>query len=88
MYAKQITIQNKSGLHARPAADFVNQAGKFKSSIGVQRVGGGAVADGKSIIMLLALGLTQGEIVTLSADGEDEKEAVEALAQVMANFRT
>lgn len=88
MYSKQITIQNKSGLHARPAADFVSQAGKFKSQIAIQRVGEESKADGKSIIMLLALGLAQGEEVILSADGEDEKEAVETLAQVLANCRT
>ena len=88
MYSKQITIQNRSGLHARPAADFVSQAGKFKAKIGVQRAGEDVVADGKSIIMLLAMGLAQGEGVILSADGEDEKEAVEALAEVLANCRT
>ena len=88
MYSKQITIQNKSGLHARPAADFVSQAGKFESRIGIQRVGEESKADGKSIIMLLALGLAQGEEVIPPADGEDEKEAVETLAQVLANCRT
>ena len=85
MYSKQITIQNKSGLHARPAADFVSQAGKFKSQIGIQRVGEESKADGKSIIMLLALGLAQGEEVILSADGEDEKEAVEALIELISS---
>ena len=47
MYAKQITIQSRSGLHARPAADFVSQAGKFKSQIGIQRAGEASRADGK-----------------------------------------
>ena len=45
MYSKQLTIQNKSGLHARPAADVVSQAGKFKSQIGIQRVGVESKAD-------------------------------------------
>ena len=85
MYANQITIQSKSGLHARPAADFVSQAGKFKSQIGIQRAGEASRADGKSIIMLLALCLAQGEEVILSADGEDEEEAVETLARILTD---
>ncbi len=88
MYSKQITIQNKSELHARPATDFISQAGKFKSQIVIQRVGEESKADGKSIIMLLELGLAQGEEIILSADGEDEKKAVETLAEVLANCRT
>ena len=88
MYSKQITIQNKSELHARPATDFISQAGKFKAQIVIQRVGEESKADGKSIIMLLELGLAQGEEIILSADGEDEKKAVETLAEVLANCRT
>ena len=79
MYQKEITIKNESGLHARPASEFVNLAGTFRSRIELQRAGE-EVCNAKSIIMLLSLGLAQGERAILTACGEDEKEAVEALA--------
>lgn len=87
MYSKQVKIVNKTGLHARPASDFVSQAAKFKSKIELQRVGEEDKFNGKSIIMLLALGLAQGEEAVLSADGEDERDAVEALASLIANLK-
>lgn len=80
MYQKEITIKNESGLHARPASEFVNLAGTFRSRIELQRAGEEEVCNAKSIIMLLSLGLAQGERAILTACGEDEKEAVEALA--------
>lgn len=86
MYSKQVVIKNRCGLHARPAADFVSRAGKFRAGITIQRVGEACGADGKSIIMLLALGLAQGEEVILSADGVDEKEAVETLAGILTEY--
>ena len=87
MYSKQIKIQNKTGRHARPASEFVSQAGKFKSKIELQRVGEEDKYNAKSIIMLLSLGLAQGEEAVLYADGEDEKEAVETLADLIASFK-
>lgn len=65
---------------------FVNLAGTFKSRIELQRLGGEDRYNAKSIIMLLSLGLEQGERALLSAEGEDEKEAVEALAELAAGF--
>lgn len=87
MYSKEITVVNATGLHARPASAFVTLAGKFKSNIYIQRVGDGKKSNGKSIIMLMTLGLAQGEKATIFAEGEDEKEAVEALADLVANMK-
>lgn len=87
MYSKQIKIVNRTGLHARPASEFVSQAGKFKSKIELQRVGEEDRFNGKSIIMLLALGLAQGEEAVLYANGEDEQEAVETLAALVAGLQ-
>lgn len=87
MYSKEITVVNATGLHARPASDFVGLAGKFKSRIELQRAGDEAKYNAKSIIMLLSLGLAQGEQATLSAAGEDEIEAVTALAELIANMK-
>ena len=86
MYAKEFTIQNRTGLHARPASDFVALAATFRSKIELSRAGETDRYNGKSIIMLLTLGLMQGERATLSAEGEDEREAVEALLALVAGF--
>jgi phosphocarrier protein HPr len=87
MYSKEITVVNATGLHARPASDFVTLAGKFKSSIYIQRSGEDRKYNGKSMVMLMTLGLAQGESATLYAEGADEKEAVDALADLVANTK-
>lgn len=86
MYTREIEVKNETGLHARPASMFVNLAGTFKSKIELQRLGEEDRYNAKSIIMLLSLGLEQGEKALLSAEGEDEKEAVNALAELAAGF--
>lgn len=86
MYTKQISIQNRTGLHARPASDFVGLAGRFQSKIELSRVGEEDKYNAKSIVMLLTLGLEKGEDAILSAEGADEREAVEALAEFVANL--
>lgn len=87
MYSKEITVVNATGLHARPASDFVTLAGKIKSSIHIQRSDEERKYNGKSMVMLMTLGLAQGESATIYAEGEDEKEAVEALADLVANMK-
>ena len=87
MYSKEITVVNATGLHARPASDFVTLAGKFKSSIHIQRSDEERKYNGKSMVMLMTLGLAQGESATIYAEGEDEKEAVESLADLVANTK-
>lgn len=87
MYSKEITVVNATGLHARPASDFVTLAGKFKSSIHIQRSDEERKYNGKSMVMLMTLGLAQSESATIYAEGEDEKEAVESLADLVANMK-
>lgn len=85
MQIKKVIILNKSGLHARPAADFVGAAGKFKSRISIRRVGAeGEEVNAKSIVMLLSLALAQGEEAELIAKGDDEEAAVEQLSALIA----
>ncbi len=82
MYSKRTVIANATGLHARPASDFIAEAGKFTAKIKIARADSPDEDDtvnAKSIINVLSLGLCQGEEVELSADGPDEKEAVETL---------
>ncbi len=78
-----ITIRNQVGLHARPAAVFVKTAKGFKSRIVV--VKGERKADAKSILNVLALGVGPGSDVTLSAEGEDEAQAIAALKDLIEN---
>ena len=79
MYSRKTVIKNRTGLHARPASDFIAAAGKFKSKITIKRVGDEDEANAKSIVMLLSLGLGQGTEIELAARGEDEIDAVDAL---------
>lgn len=84
MYSKKAIIKNRTGLHARPASDFVSAAGRFKNTkITIKRAGEDDEANAKSIVMLLSLGLAQGEEIELTAKGEEEVEAVDALVELI-----
>ncbi|GEA14477.1 MAG: phosphocarrier protein HPr [Moorella sp. (in: firmicutes)] len=86
MIKKELIITNETGLHARPATLFVQTAQAFKSKIGITK--GQKQADAKSILAVMSLGITKGTSITLWAEGEDEKEAIEALERlVKSNFR-
>ncbi|WP_297290039.1 HPr family phosphocarrier protein [uncultured Flavonifractor sp.] len=87
MYSREITVVNETGLHARPASDFVKLAGTFQSKIELRRLGDQDTYNAKSIIMLMSMGLAEGETAILSAEGQDEKEAVDALAELVANLK-
>ena len=86
MYAKTTEIKNKTGLHARPASDFVSKAKQFKSDIFIQKLGDPAhpnKVNAKSIVLVLTLALSQGQLAEVSASGEDEVEAVDALIHLI-----
>jgi phosphocarrier protein len=72
-----VTIRNRLGLHARAAARFVHVASRYRSRITVTR--DGRSMDGKSILGILLLAASQGARLELTADGEDEVSALEAL---------
>jgi len=84
MFKKTVIIKNKTGLHARPASRFVQTASKFKCNI--KLIKDEKSIDAKSIIEVLSMGINQGSKVTISADGEDEKEAVNTLAELVEQF--
>lgn len=71
------TIENKTGIHARPASVFVQKASSFKSKI--QLKAKGKTVDAKSILMIMSMGLVKGTEITIVADGPDEADAVAAL---------
>jgi len=83
MYARTVMIQNRTGLHARPASEFVALAAQFQSKITIRPVNEEDDINAKSIMLLLALGLGQGDEVVLTAKGEDETAAVDALVTLI-----
>jgi phosphocarrier protein len=78
---RDVRITNRLGLHARAAARFVHTANRFRSRISALR--DGRTMDGKSILGILLLAASQGSTLTLEADGEDEKEALDALVRLV-----
>jgi len=80
---KELTVKNKSGLHARPAALFVQVANKFDSRITVKR--DEEEVNGKSIMGILMLGAEKGSMIIIEADGEDAQAALEELEKIITN---
>lgn len=80
MIEVEVNITNKLGLHARPAALLVKTAARFKSDVFIAR--DSQVVNGKSIMGVMMLAAENGAKLTISANGEDEKSAVEALQQL------
>ncbi len=81
MKRKEVEIRNKLGLHARPASLVVKLAGKFESEI--QLIKEDTEINAKSILGVMMLAAGPGQRVTITADGNDEHEAVDALASLI-----
>ncbi len=80
---KELVVKNKSGLHARPAALFVQIANKFDSDIKIIKED--QEVNGKSIMGILMLAAERGAKLTLIAEGEDAQKAVEELSEILLN---
>ena len=78
---KELTVTNKLGLHARPAAMFVQLAGKYSAEITVKK--GKEKVNGKSIMGIMMLAAGQGSKLTITARGEDAEEAVQGLERLL-----
>lgn len=76
-----LEIVNKAGLHARAAALFVQAAGRFRARVVVEK--DGETVNGKSIMGVMMLAATVGSIVTITAEGPDEVEAIAALSELI-----
>ncbi|MDO4543165.1 MAG: HPr family phosphocarrier protein [Clostridia bacterium] len=85
MYSKTTTVKNISGLHARPASDFVLKAKEFESKVFVKNlnVPDSLPVNAKSIMRLLAEGIVKDTSIEISAEGADERAAVEELAALV-----
>jgi phosphocarrier protein len=80
MLEKEITVKNKLGIHARPAALLVKNAGQFQSKIEIKR--DDIIVDGKSIMGVMMLAAEQGATLVFSIDGEDELQAMDAIEKL------
>ena len=81
MISRSITISNSVGLHARPATFFVQKANSFKSSIWVEKED--CRVNAKSLLGVLSLGVSKGTEIKLIADGVDENNAIDGLAELI-----
>ena len=82
---REITISNKHGFHARPAAEFVRKANSFRSQITLTR--NGERYSGTSLMDILRGQFECGATATLEAYGPDAEDAVEALCEVLVKLR-
>ena len=80
---KELTVKNKQGLHARPAALFVQVANKFNAYITVKR--DSEEVNGKSIMGILMLGAEKGSVIIVEANGEDAEAALVELEKVISS---
>ncbi|MFB5660888.1 HPr family phosphocarrier protein [Alteribacillus sp. HJP-4] len=82
MIEKTAEVKLKTGLQARPAALFVQEANRFNSDVIIEK--GGKKVNAKSIMGMMSLAVRTGETIHLIVDGNDEKEASEALTAFVA----
>ncbi len=83
MCTQEITVNNEVGLHARAATYFIQKANEFKCGIWVEK--DERRVNAKSLLGILSLGIAQGSVITVIADGSDEKQAVAALQELADN---
>ncbi|THB65657.1 MAG: HPr family phosphocarrier protein [Spirochaetaceae bacterium] len=83
MVEKEVTIMNRAGIHARPAAMIVQTASKFNSNIYLSREQ--EKINAKSIMGIITLGAGYQAVLTISAEGADEAEAADAIAALFEN---
>lgn len=80
---REVRIENRNGLHARPAAEIVKAASKFKSEVTIRR--DDMEVNGKSIMGVMMLAAEYGTTLWLRANGDDAEAAVDAIAALVAS---
>lgn len=83
MIEREARIVNPLGMHARPAAEFVKVASRFKSAVEVRK--DNLAVNGKSIMGVMMLAAERGSSLLIKTDGEDATEAMEALLALVAD---
>ena len=81
MYSKEIVVRCESGLHNRQATYFVQKANEYECSIWLES--GNRKMNAKSLLGIMSLGIVTGATITLTASGNDDEAAVEALEQLL-----
>ena len=81
MFKQEATLQNDTGLHARPASLFVKEAAKFTSNVKIFKEG--KEYNAKSIMGILSMGAGKGDTILIQAEGDDAKDAVQALVKLV-----
>jgi phosphocarrier protein HPr len=82
-HATEVQIVNKYGLHARPAAEFVKLANRFRAEVWIRK--DEVEVSGKSIMGVMMLAAEFGSMVNIRAQGDDAADAVNALAELVSN---
>ena len=83
MTVRETVVNNKVGLFARPATFFIQKANEFKCSIWVEK--DDRRVNAKSLLGVLSMGIMDGSTISLIADGVDEAEALDALAELVSS---
>ncbi len=78
---EKVVIGNEIGLHARLAAKFISISNKYDSDILVEKEG--KEYNGKSLISIMSMGAIKGETITIKAEGDDGKEAIDKLTELL-----
>lgn len=81
MYSKEVTVRNKTGIHARPATAFVKMASSFSSNVSIEK--DGKQVNCKSLINILSMGITKDSKIKIIAEGSDEERAVTELVKMV-----
>lgn len=84
MLERELTFENEVGLHARPAALFAKKAAEFDADITVEK--GGQTAKANSVLSVLQLDVHRGDTVTVTAEGDDAEQALDALGELVAGL--
>ena len=81
MIQREVTINNNSGLHARPATFFIQKANTYRSGVWV--VKDDRKVSAKSLLGVLSIGIAKGMTITIVADGDDEEVALKGLVELI-----
>lgn len=85
MFQQEVKIISINGIHVRPASQIVKEAKKFESDINI--ISDNKSANAKSLFKLQTLELNYGKVIIVSAEGIDEKEAVESLVKLISSIK-
>ena len=81
MISETVVIQNRVGLHSRPATSFIQKANEYKCSVWIEK--NERRVNAKSLLGVLSLGVLQGTEINIIADGVDERDAIQAMVSLV-----